>query len=57
MASDDDGDDVAASGKPGDDGLGSFVFLLPGADEMVDDAVVEDDDDDDGDDVADYDWL
>lgn len=31
MASDDDGGDVAAVGKPGDDDLGSFVILLPGA--------------------------
>lgn len=57
MESDDDGGDVAAVGKPGDDDLGSFVILLPGADEMVDDAVDEDVDVDDGDDVADYDWL
>lgn len=31
MGSDDDGGDVVATGKPGDDDLGSFVILLPDA--------------------------
>lgn len=31
MGSDGDGGDVVATGKPGDDDLGSFVILLPDA--------------------------